>query len=147
MDSAIEAKDEDVDPEIFKVYKRKAYDFADYKDKGLKLKDTTGAGDSFTGAYAVAMLEGLTHKEALKFACKVAFLTVSKMGAGPSMPTRQEIAEVFEKKEDAPICPVNPTDHEDVLPGADMVPQDLEGHHYMALIRHGERADRCPVER
>jgi ribokinase len=45
------------------------------------LVDTTGAGDSFTGAYAVALLEGKSTKEALDFACKAAFLTVSKLGA------------------------------------------------------------------
>ena len=33
-----------------------AYNFKDFD--GLELVDTTGAGDSFTGAYAVAILEG-----------------------------------------------------------------------------------------
>ena len=61
----------------------------------MELVDTTGAGDSFTGAYAVAILQGKSQKEALEFACQVGFLTVSKMGAGPSMPTRDELSEVF----------------------------------------------------
>ena len=34
----------------------------------MKVVDTTGAGDCFTGAYAVAILEGKGAAEALKFA-------------------------------------------------------------------------------
>jgi sugar/nucleoside kinase (ribokinase family) len=63
------------------VTSQKAYDFKDYQDLGLKLVDTTGAGDSFTGAFAVAILLGLDTKAALDYACKVAFLTVSRKGA------------------------------------------------------------------
>lgn len=36
----------------------------------MQVVDTTGAGDCFTGAYAVALLEGLEGKEALQFAGK-----------------------------------------------------------------------------
>ena len=42
-----------------------AFDFKDFKKQGLKLVDTTGAGDSFTGAFAVAMVEKLSLKKAL----------------------------------------------------------------------------------
>ena len=31
--------------------------------------DTTGAGDTFTAAFAVALLEGLPAQQALAFAC------------------------------------------------------------------------------
>jgi len=37
-----------------------AYNFSDFD--GIELVDTTGAGDSFTGAYAVAILEGMPQK-------------------------------------------------------------------------------------
>ena len=39
----------------------------------LQVVDTTGAGDCFTGAYAVAVLEGKTAEEALRFAGRVTF--------------------------------------------------------------------------
>lgn len=41
------------------------------------------------------MLEGKSAQESLEFANQVAFLTVSKMGAGPAMPTRDELEKVF----------------------------------------------------
>ena len=57
----------------------------------LKLVDTTGAGDAFTGAFAVGMLELGQEKEAMELATKTAFLTISRYGAGPAMPLRSEI--------------------------------------------------------
>lgn len=50
----------------YNVYQHDAFSFDDYKN--LELVDTTGAGDSFTAAYAVAILEGKSTEEALKFA-------------------------------------------------------------------------------
>jgi ribokinase len=53
--------------------------------------DTTAAGDSFTGALAVALGEGKNIKEAIKFATYAAALTVTKEGAQSSLPLRDEI--------------------------------------------------------
>lgn len=53
--------------------------------------DTTAAGDTFCGAYAVAMVEGKTQEECLKFASAAAAISVTRMGAQPSAPTRVEI--------------------------------------------------------
>jgi ribokinase len=53
--------------------------------------DTTGAGDSFNGAIAVALSEGKTLEEALGFACAVAGLKVTRPGAGAGMPNRAEV--------------------------------------------------------
>jgi ribokinase len=53
--------------------------------------DTTGAGDSFNGAIAVALSEGRTLPEALGFACAVAGLKVTRAGAGAGMPHRAEV--------------------------------------------------------
>lgn len=72
-----------------------AYSFADFPS--LKLVDTTGAGDCFTGAFAVQMLEGKPYDEALEFANKVGFLCITKFGAGPSIPTFEEIESTFKK--------------------------------------------------
>jgi ribokinase len=53
--------------------------------------DTTGAGDSFNAAVAVALAEGRSIEEALPFACAVAGLKVTKAGAGAGMPRRAEV--------------------------------------------------------
>ncbi len=53
--------------------------------------DTTGAGDCFTAAFAVAMLEGKSDQEAMAFASKAASICIQRRGAIPSMPTRQEM--------------------------------------------------------
>jgi ribokinase len=53
--------------------------------------DTTGAGDSFNGAVAVALSEGKTLEEAIGFACAVAGLKVTRAGAGAGMPRRAEV--------------------------------------------------------
>ena len=50
--------------------------------------DTTGAGDCFTAAFAVAMLEGKSDGEAMRFAGKAASLCIQERGAIPSMPAR-----------------------------------------------------------
>ncbi|TXC90989.1 ribokinase [Metabacillus litoralis] len=53
--------------------------------------DTTGAGDSVNGALAVALGNGLSLKEACRFANAVGALTVTKLGAQGGMPTKSEV--------------------------------------------------------
>ena len=53
--------------------------------------DTTGAGDAFNGALAVAIAEGLGLDEAVDAAMRVAAVSVTRLGAQPSMPTRDEV--------------------------------------------------------
>lgn len=53
--------------------------------------DTTAAGDTFTGALAVALAEGRPAADALAWACRAAAISVTRLGASPSMPTRAEI--------------------------------------------------------
>lgn len=55
--------------------------------------DTTAAGDTFCGAFAVALVEGKSLKDALQFASAAAAISVTRMGAQPSAPTRKEIDE------------------------------------------------------
>jgi ribokinase len=52
--------------------------------------DTTGAGDTFIGAFAVARQEGLGTDDAVRFAQRAAALSVTRAGAMASMPTRAE---------------------------------------------------------
>lgn len=53
--------------------------------------DATAAGDAFTGGLAYALANGRELRSAVKFANAVAALAVTKMGAQPSMPTRDEL--------------------------------------------------------
>lgn len=59
--------------------------------------DTTAAGDTFCGAFAVAIVEGMTLKESLQFASAAAAISVTRMGAQPSVPTRVEIDEFMKR--------------------------------------------------
>lgn len=63
----------------------------------VKSMDTTAAGDSFNGALAVALGEGKTIEEALRFANAVGALTTTKIGAQTSLPNRQELEEFLNK--------------------------------------------------
>lgn len=53
--------------------------------------DTTGAGDTFVGALAVALGEGKPVEQALAWASAAAALCVQRPGASTSMPYRPEI--------------------------------------------------------
>jgi ribokinase len=53
--------------------------------------DTTGAGDAFCGAFAAALTSGSTVEEAAEIGVVAGALAVTKMGAQPSQPTRDEI--------------------------------------------------------
>jgi ribokinase len=55
--------------------------------------DTTGAGDSFNGALALSLSEGMSLEEACQFANAVGALSVTKLGAQGGMPTKAEVEE------------------------------------------------------
>ena len=59
----------------------------------VKAVDTTAAGDVFNGALAVALSEGKALKQACEFAVQAAALSVTRMGAQSSVPTRAELVE------------------------------------------------------
>jgi len=54
-------------------------------------KDTTAAGDTFNAALAVALSEGQTMDGALRFANAAAAISVTRMGAQASVPSRAEV--------------------------------------------------------
>lgn len=56
-----------------------------------KVVDTTGAGDAFNGGFAVALAEGQTIENALRFASATAGISVTRPGTAGSMPARSEI--------------------------------------------------------
>ncbi|MGE7366728.1 ribokinase [Desemzia incerta] len=61
--------------------------------------DTTGAGDTFNGAFAVAISSGMSMDESIRFGNLAASLSIQKFGAQGGMPTLAEMkeSEHFEK--------------------------------------------------
>jgi ribokinase len=55
--------------------------------------DTTAAGDAFVGGFAVALAEGQSLAEAVRWGNAAGALATTKLGAQPSLPTRQEVKE------------------------------------------------------
>jgi ribokinase len=64
----------------------------------VKAVDTTAAGDSFTAAVAYGLSRGLTIKDAVIFANKVAALVVQRPGAQSSIPTREELQNLWPQR-------------------------------------------------
>jgi ribokinase len=60
--------------------------------------DATAAGDAFTGALAVGLAQGQTLLAAAAFANYVAALSVTKMGAQSSLPTRDAVERFIEQE-------------------------------------------------
>jgi ribokinase len=60
----------------------------------VKAMDTTAAGDCFNGALAVALSEGQELSDAVGFACRAASISVTRLGAQSSMPTRREADDI-----------------------------------------------------
>lgn len=59
---------------------------------GLKIVDTTGAGDAFVGGFAAGLVaSGGDCVAAARHGTAVAALSVTKFGTAPSMPTKAEI--------------------------------------------------------
>ena len=53
--------------------------------------DTTGTGDTFNGALAVALSEGRPLSEAVRFATAASAIAVTRMGAQSAVPMREEV--------------------------------------------------------
>ncbi len=60
----------------------------------VEVVDTTGAGDSYNGAFAVAIAEGRDVVAAASFASAAAAISVTRIGTAPAMPFRSEIEEL-----------------------------------------------------
>ncbi|WP_334175045.1 PfkB family carbohydrate kinase [Pseudoxanthobacter sp.] len=53
--------------------------------------DTLGAGDTFHGAFALALAEKMEPRDALRFACAVAAIKCSRFGGRAGVPRRDEV--------------------------------------------------------
>jgi ribokinase len=53
--------------------------------------DTVGAGDTFTGAFVTRLVEGAAPRDAARFGCAAAALSVTRRGAQAGIPLRAEV--------------------------------------------------------
>ena len=67
---------------------------------GFKVRtvDSTAAGDIFNGALSVALAEGETVLDAVRFANAAAALSVTRLGAQPSAPARAEVDKFLRRR-------------------------------------------------
>jgi ribokinase len=57
----------------------------------VRATDTTAAGDAFNGGLACGLARRLSMAEAIRYANAVAAISVTRMGAQPSLPTADEV--------------------------------------------------------
>jgi len=57
----------------------------------VQVVDTVGAGDTFTAALTVALIEGKAPQDALAFAVTAGALACTRPGAQPSLPQRRDV--------------------------------------------------------
>lgn len=69
-----------------------------YPTYNVDVVDTTGAGDSFNAAFLYCFEKTKNLELCAKFANLIGALSVSKKGAGPNLPTREEISEEINKR-------------------------------------------------
>ena len=56
-----------------------------------RVVDTTGAGDAFNGAFAVALAGGSSPVDAVRFGCAAGSLSVTRIGTASAMPDRDAV--------------------------------------------------------
>jgi ribokinase len=64
----------------------------------VNVVDTTAAGDSFVGVFAVALAEGASLEDAAQRGCAAGALAATKLGAQPSIPSKAEINQLLQEK-------------------------------------------------
>lgn len=79
------------------VLKKEGEDLAESKPPAIEAVDATGAGDTFTAALTVAIVEGQELEPALSFACAAGAASATKAGAQPSLPFRKEVEELLNR--------------------------------------------------
>jgi ribokinase len=72
----------------------------------VKVLDTTAAGDAFNAGFATALMLGRSPQDSARFAAAVAAISVTRMGAQPSMPSRAEVEAFLQEESRTPASEV-----------------------------------------
>lgn len=78
------------------VLQKDGVELARVKPPRVDVVDAVAAGDTFTAALTVALVEGQSPEDALKFACAAGAAATTKMGAQPSLPTRADVLRLLD---------------------------------------------------
>jgi ribokinase len=70
---------------------RNGEDLAIARPPRVRAVDTTGAGDAFTAALVLALVEGQATQQALEFACAAGAAACTKIGAQTALPVRADV--------------------------------------------------------
>jgi sulfofructose kinase len=70
--------------------------------------DTLGAGDAFHGGFVLALAEGQSEVEAMRFGAAVAGIKCTRIGGSAGAPTRAEVEVFLARPEAMPIAPPDP---------------------------------------
>ena len=70
---------------------------ASARPPAIQAVDATGAGDTFTAALTLALIEQQGYQQALEFACAAGAYTATKAGAQTSLPWRRDVELLIEK--------------------------------------------------
>lgn len=63
----------------------------------VKAVDTTGAGDTFTGYFFAGLMSGMEPGKAMEYASAASAIAVTRMGAAPSIPAKEEVIRFLEE--------------------------------------------------
>ena len=63
----------------------------------IRDRDTTAAGDTFTGYFLAGLVEGLPEEQLLRMSAKASSIAVTREGAVPSIPYRSEVEEALKQ--------------------------------------------------
>ncbi|MCH7637346.1 MAG: ribokinase [Proteobacteria bacterium] len=82
------------------VLKKSGEILAEAKPPQIDAVDATGAGDAFTAAMTVAIVEGQEPDAALRFACAAGAAAAKKAGAQPSLPFRKDVEDLMKNSQE-----------------------------------------------
>ncbi len=68
-----------------------------FKFDDMEIVDTTGAGDCFTASFVTQLLEGKSVEDSLVFSTAAAYKCITKFGAMPSLPVREEVEALIKR--------------------------------------------------
>jgi ribokinase len=72
-------------------------DFKVYPSRKVEAVDTTAAGDTFTAAFAMKLMDGSSCEEAIKFGNIVSSIVVTRKGAQNSIPSYEEAIKIYQE--------------------------------------------------